>query len=191
MLHPAADRGVRRVLTRDAFHTPRRTCLDHSLAASPRSLPPCRFYDFGALLRVRAGGPSRAVAGVRGLRPSWASFPFKALPVADRETLPVRDADRRRTVCRGSGPHRLTLRWVGKVGSEEPALMVAMGRRSGHRAHLRVERAVIDSGPPRVPATRGPTDERSGEVPEPDWNPSLGSSAAASRCRTLRETFRS
>jgi hypothetical protein len=67
LLHPAANPGVRAVSPRHratiagrrgvwipgrAVHTPRRSPLAHSRVASLRPLPPRRFYDLEALLRV-------------------------------------------------------------------------------------------------------------------------------------------
>jgi hypothetical protein len=132
---------------RDAFHTPRRTCS--------RSQP-CR------VTAVVAPVPFRRL---RGFAPcsSWWSVAHRCRCAGTPSFLgfvPLQGPS-----CRGSGDHARTVMptdgepSVGApVHTRSPCggredrlrragLMVAMGRRSGHRAHLRVERAVIDSGP--------------------------------------------
>jgi hypothetical protein len=110
LLHPAADPGVRCV-SRTApgchrsgpgtharspqrgFGTPRRTFPADSRTASPRPLPPCRWYvvrdESRRRPRLRGFAPSsgprphRTVAGTTRPDPSWALFPFEVfLPPA-------------------------------------------------------------------------------------------------------------
>jgi len=101
--------------------------------------------------------------------PSFLGFvPLQGPSTRDRETLPDRDADRRRTVCRGSAPHphlavnraaghhtsrcsaggrpprppapkRCGAGLWGKADSRGAGPMDATGRRNGRHAHLLVE----------------------------------------------------
>jgi len=219
LLHPAADRGVRRVVTATRF------------------TPPEEHVPIAALPRHRGRCP-RAVSTTSG-RCSATELVVRRAPLrASGDTvLPGLRSPSRRLLSRSGDLARSRCRPTANRLSglrSTPDLLSGSGRRSSDLAVRRrgrpprpfapkrtepasgtgllrgaapmvetaaeavvastctVERAVIDSGPPRRPATRGPTEERSGEVPEPDGiPPSVRHPQRQAAAGALRETFRS
>jgi hypothetical protein len=148
---------------------------------------PCR------VTAVVASVPFRRLRGIAP-RPSWQpdahpcehaqppSFlgfvPLQGPSTRDRETLPDRDADRRRTVCRGSAPHpHLAVNRATGVHTSRC--------RTGGGRHVRLRRSAAEPASGGEAAPRSSPCGRDGPPKRSPWPPARRAAAeAASRAQS-------